>query len=145
VKMWAYPAATCSCGHLNVDLLADMALGGASDYPSQWRVGNVVDGVTRFREPPGLVIGRDRHSLQRRDLEPAARVVDVLPADLIGQPRLVVRRGIELVESSADAIRRILIARREVVFARHLRGAPSGQRSTQLPVTRPRLHIVGPK
>ena len=81
--------------------------------------GNPQPTVGVARQPPGVIVQRDRRRLDWRDLDAFAQVVDVAPADLIGEPQLVVPRGIELVECLACAVVGDVVAGREVVFGRH--------------------------
>ncbi len=56
--------------------------------------------------------------------------MDVLPADLIGQPVFVVRGRVELIERASPAIARRLVARRVVVFAERAIGRCRTARSS---------------
>ena len=96
-----------------------------------------------FRQPPRVVVGVNGRALERRDFESGRGVMHVLPADLIGEASLVVRRRIELVECAADVVGRVVVARREVVFAGQLHRASTRKRFAQLPVTGPCADVVG--
>jgi hypothetical protein len=62
-------------------------------------------------------------AFERGELEPFSQVVDVAPADLIGESQLVVSGGIELIEGLTRAVSGVPVAGREVVFRRDLHGA----------------------
>ena len=76
-------------------------------------------------------------ALSGENSKPSRRWCDVPPADLIGQPELVVAGGIELIEGAAGAVDAALVAGGEVVFRRQLDGAGAGQRLAHLPVAGP--------
>ena len=78
--------------------------------------------------------------------------MDVAPADLIGEPELVVSGRIELVEGLTTAVGRVVVAGREVVFGGQLDGArarAATRGSASVPPTRsrnppPAIHAASP-
>ena len=88
-----------------------------------------------------MVIGS---GLERRDLDAGAHVVDVLPADLIGEAVLVVSGRIELIERAARRRRSDSSSPEAKLYSPVSCTAPrSGQRLAHLPVPRPRADRVG--
>jgi len=117
--------------------------GAAGNPRCDDRAGDVVEGVVAVGEPIRVVVGGDRESLERRHLQAGAHVLDVLPPDLVGEPVLVVRRRIELIEGAAVAVARVFVAGCVVELAGELDGSRSCQAFTQLPVSGPRRDVVG--
>jgi hypothetical protein len=95
---------------LEIDFLTDMALERARGDAGEHCAAGVVNGVVAFSEPPRVIVRHQGEAFERRDFEPGSCVVDVLPADLIGETVLVMRRGIELIERAAHVVCGVLVA-----------------------------------
>src|SRR5688572_1323035 len=122
-----------------------MPAGRASRHAGERRADRGIDTVPFLREPPRVVVGRDREAFHWSELHTGACVMDVLPANLIGQAVLVVWCRIQVVEGAADAVGRVRIAGGIVVFAGEPHAGGARQRLAQLPVSRPGLNVVAAK
>ena len=80
-------------GRLDVELLADVPIRCAGGDAREHGAARVVERVARAREPERVVAAGERELGCGLNFEARARVMNVLPAHLVGQPVLVVPVG----------------------------------------------------
>ena len=98
----------------------------------------------RIREPDRAIAWRYHPLRTRLPIHSAARVLDIDPADLVGETDQIVPRGIQQLEGIAAAIVRIPVAGGVVVLDRQARrSGDTGERVSQQPSAAPRVHAVG--
>src|SRR5262249_53234798 len=104
----------------------------------------VVQRVGGCCKPPRVIASGYDEASRRADIHAAAQVMDVSPADLIGEAELVVSGRIQLVERLPPAIVAIVVAGAVVVVAEDARlAARRGNGESCGPMARPRPNGVG--
>src|SRR5256885_15582558 len=102
--------------HHEVDFLPDVGPSDASRRARDHRSATVVQRVVRIVEPVLTVSRSCRPRFVEREVESAANVPHVLPADEIGQTIFVVSSRVELIESLLSIVSRVGVTRRLVVL-----------------------------
>src|SRR5207237_4492211 len=100
----------------DVNFLADVVACNSGRRSCQWCAAAAVQRVVRVIEPVSAISGSSGPAFRDYEVEPAANVSHVLPADEVGEAVLVVAGGVELVERALLVVGRTLVPRCPVVL-----------------------------